>query len=105
MQPSCNFVANTEIPIVRFSSRLLAVAALAAFAMAPAWARQTVFVSVMPQKQLVEAVGGGRLAYDKATFRGTSGQAIEIGIRPEDIELAAAGGPSLQLKREFVEEI
>ena len=101
---------------MRFSSRLLAVAALAALAMAPAWARQTVFVSVMPQKQLVEAVGGDKVTVtalvstgkDPHTFEPTPSQVaglaranvlFAIGMPFEKGLLArvAAGNPALRI--------
>jgi sn-glycerol 3-phosphate transport system ATP-binding protein len=55
---------------------------------------------------VVEVSGGGRLGYDAARFGGSAGQGIEIGVRPEDIEIAAAGAAhTVQIKREFVEEL
>ena len=55
---------------------------------------------------LVEFAGGGRLAYDAKVFKGAAGQAVEIGIRPEDIELAAKDAAHvITVRREFVEEL
>jgi sn-glycerol 3-phosphate transport system ATP-binding protein len=55
---------------------------------------------------IVDFSGGGRLAYDARVFKGAAGQEVEIGIRPEDIELAAMGAAhAVTVKREFVEEL
>ncbi len=55
---------------------------------------------------MVEFTGGGRLGYDAKVFNGDAGQAVDIGIRPEDIELAATGvGHAVVVSREFVEEL
>ena len=52
---------------------------------------------------LVET-GGGQLAYDAAQFVAAAGQSVEVGMRPEDIVLAAGIG-GVPFTREFVEEL
>ena len=55
---------------------------------------------------VVECDGGGRFPYDPELFGGATGQAVDIGIRPEDITLAPAGAThTAALSREFVEEL
>jgi sn-glycerol 3-phosphate transport system ATP-binding protein len=55
---------------------------------------------------IVECAGGGQFGYDPKVFKGASGQVVDIGVRPEDIGLAAAGTKHpVQVKREFVEEL
>jgi sn-glycerol 3-phosphate transport system ATP-binding protein len=55
----------------------------------------------------VEIGGGTRLTYDAASFDAAPGAAVEVGIRPEDVSLAASGpAPAdLTITREFVEEL
>ena len=55
---------------------------------------------------VVECDGGGRFPYEPAAFGGLAGQAVDIGVRPEDITLAPAGAThTAALSREFVEEL
>ncbi len=49
---------------------------------------------------------GGRLAFDADVFNASSGQTVEIGVRPEDLSIASSGSPHvLLLAREFIEEL
>jgi sn-glycerol 3-phosphate transport system ATP-binding protein len=48
------------------------------------------------------AVGGGTLTYDPAQFGAEPGQSVEVGLRPEDIEVAVSGLP---FQTEFIEEL
>ncbi len=58
------------------------------------------------QPGVVECDGGGHFTYNTNVFAGTVGQAVEIGVRPEDISLSAPGAPhTVKLSREFVEEL
>ncbi len=58
------------------------------------------------QAGVVECDGGGRFAYDAKVFNGAAGQVVEIGVRPEDLVLAAPGAKhTVLLSREFVEEL
>ena len=58
------------------------------------------------QPGVVECDSGGQFAYDPNVFSATSGQAVDIGVRPEDISLSASGSPhTVRLSREFVEEL
>ena len=52
---------------------------------------------------MVEIEGGARLGYDRGVFRAGAGQAVEVGIRPEDIVEQASGG--IEVTRAFVEEL
>lgn len=59
---------------------------------------------------LVDVGGAGRIAFEPATFVATQGQTVEIGVRPEDIEIVRAapdikGGDGLAFAPEFVEEL
>jgi sn-glycerol 3-phosphate transport system ATP-binding protein len=55
---------------------------------------------VEPGKAMIE--GAGLVTYDPAVFAAQSGDAVEIGIRPEDLAPAQAG---LTFKRDFIEEL
>jgi sn-glycerol 3-phosphate transport system ATP-binding protein len=55
---------------------------------------------------IVELDGGARLRFDTSRFDATPGSAVEAGIRPEDLSLAADGAAAdLTITREFVEEL
>jgi sn-glycerol 3-phosphate transport system ATP-binding protein len=49
--------------------------------------------------------GGGRLAFDAARFQVEVGREVEIGIRPEDLTLAAKGTGALAFAKDFAEEL
>lgn len=53
----------------------------------------------------VEFDGAGALAYDAEAFTAAPGQSVEVGIRPEDIEIARGDTSSLTFTPEFVEEL
>ncbi len=50
-------------------------------------------------------VGGGRLAFDAASFPVEAGRDVEIGIRPEDLALNADGQGALSFAKDFAEEL
>jgi sn-glycerol 3-phosphate transport system ATP-binding protein len=50
-------------------------------------------------------VAGGRLAFDAAAFPVEPGRDVEVGIRPEDIRLAANATGALAFARDFTEEL
>jgi sn-glycerol 3-phosphate transport system ATP-binding protein len=50
-------------------------------------------------------VAGGRLAFDAAAFPVESGRAVEVGIRPEDLQLDAGGSGAPAFARDFAEEL
>jgi sn-glycerol 3-phosphate transport system ATP-binding protein len=50
-------------------------------------------------------VAGGRLAFDATAFPVEAGREVEVGIRPEELQLTAAGGGALAFSRDFVEEL
>jgi sn-glycerol 3-phosphate transport system ATP-binding protein len=49
--------------------------------------------------------GGGRIAFDAAEFSVEAGRAVEVGIRPEDLQLVAAGQGPLAFAKDFAEEL
>jgi sn-glycerol 3-phosphate transport system ATP-binding protein len=55
---------------------------------------------------LAKLAGGRELAFDAATFHAAAGQKVDIGIRPEDIQLVRPEtGDSLTLAVDFMEEM
>jgi sn-glycerol 3-phosphate transport system ATP-binding protein len=48
---------------------------------------------------------GGRLPYAPGSFAAAVGQAVEVGIRPEDVRFGAGGAGELNFTRDFVEEL
>jgi len=52
----------------------------------------------------VEVIGG-RLAFDAAAFAVEAGRDVEVGIRPEDLRLAADGAGALTFTKDFAEEL
>jgi sn-glycerol 3-phosphate transport system ATP-binding protein len=55
---------------------------------------------------LAECTGGGRLRYDATVFEAATGQSVDVGVRPEDIEISSAGAAeALTFRCEFVEEL
>jgi sn-glycerol 3-phosphate transport system ATP-binding protein len=50
-------------------------------------------------------VGAGRLAFDAAAFAVEAGRDVEVGIRPEDLRIAADGAGALAFARDFAEEL
>jgi sn-glycerol 3-phosphate transport system ATP-binding protein len=66
-------------------------------------------MNVLPGKVVSEGVleiGSSRLAYDAAAMSAVIGQSVDVGIRPEDAEIAAvASGPTVPFAPEFVEEL
>jgi sn-glycerol 3-phosphate transport system ATP-binding protein len=53
----------------------------------------------------VEVPGSGTLAFDPGQFKVAEGAAVEVGVRPEDLVIAAGGGDGLKIAPEFVEEL
>jgi sn-glycerol 3-phosphate transport system ATP-binding protein len=49
--------------------------------------------------------GGGRLAFAAQSFQVADGQAVEVGVRPEDLSFAAGGESGIPFAGEFVEEL
>jgi sn-glycerol 3-phosphate transport system ATP-binding protein len=49
--------------------------------------------------------GGGRLAFDAARFTVEPGRDVEVGVRPEDLALAANGTGALAFTKDFAEEL
>ncbi|MFM9939297.1 MAG: sn-glycerol-3-phosphate ABC transporter ATP-binding protein UgpC [Hyphomicrobiaceae bacterium] len=55
---------------------------------------------------LVDVGGAGRLAFEASAFTTKPGQAVEVGIRPEDVEIVRAkDSAGLTFAPEFVEEL
>ncbi len=52
----------------------------------------------------VVEVGGGKLAFDAKAFPASAGQAVQVGVRPEDLHFAA-GADGLDFAQEFIEEL
>jgi sn-glycerol 3-phosphate transport system ATP-binding protein len=52
-----------------------------------------------------EVAGGGRIAFDSSAFAIKVGQPVEIGIRPEELRIAAPGEGALAFLQEFAEEL
>jgi sn-glycerol 3-phosphate transport system ATP-binding protein len=50
-------------------------------------------------------VGGGRIAFDGGALPVETGREVEVGIRPEDFRLAAAGEGALTFGKDFAEEL
>jgi sn-glycerol 3-phosphate transport system ATP-binding protein len=50
-------------------------------------------------------VAGRRIAFDAAAFAVAPGRDVEVGIRPEDLRLTAAGDGALAFARDFAEEL
>ena len=50
-------------------------------------------------------VDGGRLAFDAAALPVEAGRDVEVGIRPEDLRLAANGEGALAFAKDFAEEL
>ena len=50
-------------------------------------------------------LGTGRLAFDTAAFRVAAGRDVEVGIRPEDLRIAANGTGALAFAKDFAEEL
>ena len=50
-------------------------------------------------------VAGGRLAFAAGAFPVDAGREVEVGIRPEDLRLAADGRGALAFTRDFTEEL
>ena len=53
----------------------------------------------------VVELSGGRLSFDAARFPVEAGRQVEVGIRPEDFRLAAAGNGALTFTKDFAEEL
>jgi len=55
---------------------------------------------------VVEIEGGGTLAFDPTVFAAEPGRSVEIGMRPEDIAIAASDQPhALAFSRELIEDL
>jgi sn-glycerol 3-phosphate transport system ATP-binding protein len=50
-------------------------------------------------------LGGGRLGFDAAAFAVEAGRDVEVGIRPEDLRIAAKGTGALPFAKDFAEEL
>jgi sn-glycerol 3-phosphate transport system ATP-binding protein len=50
-------------------------------------------------------LGTGRLAFDAAAFAVEAGRDVEVGLRPEDLRLAANGAGALAFTKDFAEEL
>jgi sn-glycerol 3-phosphate transport system ATP-binding protein len=50
-------------------------------------------------------VAGGRLAFDAAALAVEAGTSVEVGIRPEDLQLTASGAGALAFAKDFLEEL
>jgi sn-glycerol 3-phosphate transport system ATP-binding protein len=50
-------------------------------------------------------VAGGRLAFDAAALPVEAGRNVEVGIRPEDLQLTATGDGALAFSKDFLEEL
>ena len=50
-------------------------------------------------------LAGGRLAFDAAAFAVEPGREVEVGVRPEDLALAANGTGALAFAKDFAEEL
>ena len=50
-------------------------------------------------------LGTGRLAFDAAAFRVAAGRDVEVGVRPEDLRIAANGTGALAFTMDFAEEL
>jgi sn-glycerol 3-phosphate transport system ATP-binding protein len=50
-------------------------------------------------------IGGGRITFDAAAFQVSPGSDVEVGIRPEDLQLAAGGQGGLTFTKDFAEEL
>src|SRR5215468_3593394 len=48
--------------------------------------------------------GGGRVGFDAAAFPVEPGRPVEVGIRPEDLQLAAQANGALAFSKDFAEE-
>jgi sn-glycerol 3-phosphate transport system ATP-binding protein len=53
---------------------------------------------------LVET-GGGRIGFAPDAFMARDGQAVEVGIRPEDLRLGSGEAGELHFVKDFVEEL
>ena len=50
-------------------------------------------------------IGSGRIAFDAGAFSVEAGRDVEVGIRPEDLRLAANGEGALTFAKDFAEEL
>jgi sn-glycerol 3-phosphate transport system ATP-binding protein len=50
-------------------------------------------------------LGGGRVRFDAVAFPVEPGRQVEVGIRPEDLQLAANGAGALTFAKDFAEEL
>jgi len=50
-------------------------------------------------------LGTGRIAFDPAAFAVEAGRDVEVGIRPEDLRIAANGAGALAFTKDFAEEL
>jgi len=53
----------------------------------------------------VAETAAGRLAFTPGAFAAADGQAVEIGVRPEDLRFGADGAGELAFSKDFVEEL
>jgi sn-glycerol 3-phosphate transport system ATP-binding protein len=53
----------------------------------------------------VVETGGGRIGFAPDAFAVAEGQAVEIGIRPEDLQFSPNGAGELKFTKDFVEEL
>ena len=65
-------------------------------------------MNLMPGKIVgagVVETGGGRIGFAPEAFVAADGQAVEVGIRPEDLRFASGGEGELAFAKDFVEEL
>jgi sn-glycerol 3-phosphate transport system ATP-binding protein len=65
-------------------------------------------MNLLPGKVVAPGVvetGGGRIGFAPDAFAFVDGQAVEIGIRPEDLRFGSGGEGELAFVKDFVEEL
>ena len=65
-------------------------------------------MNLLPGKVVAPGVvetGGGRIGFVPDAFSAADGQAVEVGIRPEDLRFGSGGAGELAFAKDFVEEL
>ncbi len=65
-------------------------------------------MNLMPGKVVAPGVvetGGGRIGFSPTAFDAADGQAVEVGIRPEDLRFGSGGEGEMAFAKDFVEEL
>jgi sn-glycerol 3-phosphate transport system ATP-binding protein len=65
-------------------------------------------MNLMPGRVVASGMvetSGGRIAFDPVLFDVADAQAVDVGIRPEDLQFTSAGEGRLSFARAFVEEL